>query len=129
VRILHAIEHQQQRRCLDRVEQIIERALAEHTDTADLQARTLMALIARQAVQLPAIAPLGLDRLGLRQLHHLVHARVVPALLQDQQRGTLRVLLQQGAHCMQPENHRRFARHHRPRFWLRRRCHGPRTMR
>src|SRR5690606_2820885 len=84
-------------------------------------------LVARQSIQLAAVAPFCLDGSGLRQLHQLVDPGVLSVLLQDQQGGPLGSLLQQGPHRVQPENHRELA-HPLPPCWLRRRCHGPRTM-
>jgi hypothetical protein len=60
VRILNAIEHQQQwiRRP---IEQLVQRALANRSHWLDLQAGTLMVLAAAEPVELARIAPLDLQ--------------------------------------------------------------------
>ena len=77
VRIGHAVQHQQQRRLLQVVEQIVQRTLL--ADLADAGHHPLVAMAATQTRQAQAI---GLDQVDVRllgALQKLPHARIAPA--------------------------------------------------
>jgi hypothetical protein len=125
VRILHTVEDEQQRRRSGAVEQFVERTFAQRAERANLQARALMPLVACESIQFVSVAPFRLHACRLRKALQLSRARILAALLQDQQRGTLGTLLQQRANGVQAEDDGRFT--HRRRSL--RRCHGPRMAR
>ena len=84
VRILNSIEHQQQRRTVVLVEQIVERTLAQDAHRFDVQADALMTFRRRQFVELPTVARFRRQAHCLRKLEYFRDARIIASLLHDQ---------------------------------------------